>query len=102
MSSPEMSLKMKRGAKSAVEAELAKAMEKLEIEESTGDELRKAQLQVKRALAKAMCMFRFLVFLFNRALTHLSLSAKSLGPLDSLLFCFLPFSFRLSRGFVEA
>lgn len=32
---PELSLKIKRGAKAAVEAELAKALEKLEIEEST-------------------------------------------------------------------
>lgn len=39
ISGPELSLKIKRGAKSAVEAELAKAMEKLEIENATSDEV---------------------------------------------------------------
>lgn len=34
ISGPELSLKIKRGAKSAVEAELAKALEKLEIEDT--------------------------------------------------------------------
>lgn len=53
ITSPEMSAKMKRGAKGQIEAELAKAMEKLELENSTADELRKAQLGVKRALQKA-------------------------------------------------
>ncbi|KAF8758799.1 heat shock protein 70 [Rhizoctonia solani] len=53
ITSPEMSSKMKRGAKGQIEAELAKAMEKLELENSTADELRKAQLGVKRALQKA-------------------------------------------------
>ena len=51
---PELSLKIKRRAKAAVEAELAKALEKLEIEESTTDELKKCQLQIKRSMQKAM------------------------------------------------
>ncbi|KAG9118741.1 hypothetical protein FRC07_006605 [Ceratobasidium sp. 392] len=46
-------MKLKRGAKSQVEAELARAMEKLELESSTADELKKAQLGIKRALQKA-------------------------------------------------
>jgi L1 cell adhesion molecule like protein len=53
ITSPEMQTKMKRGAKGQIEAELAKALEKLELENSTADELRKAQLGVKRALQKA-------------------------------------------------
>ena len=58
ISSPEIGMKLKRGAKAQVEAELAKAMEKLEIEESTADELKKAQLSVKRALQKATAGMR--------------------------------------------
>jgi len=51
---PEAGLKMKRGAKANIETELAKALEKLELEESTPDELRRAQLHLKRAMQKAM------------------------------------------------
>lgn len=58
ITSPEISMKLKRGAKSQVEAELAKALEKLEIENSTSDELRKAQLGIKRALQKATAGLR--------------------------------------------
>jgi L1 cell adhesion molecule like protein len=54
LSSPELGSKMKRGPKAQVEAEMAKAMERLEIEDSTADELKKAQLGVKRAMQKAM------------------------------------------------
>ena len=39
--------------KAAVEKELASAMEKLEDAASTADELKKAQLQIKRAMTKA-------------------------------------------------
>ena len=55
ITSPEIGMKLKRGAKGQVEAELARALEKLEIEESTSDELRKAQLGIKRALQKSDC-----------------------------------------------
>jgi len=58
ITSPEIGMKIKRGAKSQVEAELAKAMEKLEIEDSTADELKKAQLGIKRALQKATAGIR--------------------------------------------
>jgi heat shock protein 1/8 len=51
-------MKLKRGAKAQVEAELARALEKLEIEESSSDELRKAQLGIKRALQKATAGMR--------------------------------------------
>jgi heat shock 70kDa protein 1/2/6/8 len=58
ITSPEIGMKLKRGAKGQVEAELARALEKLEIEDSTADELRKAQLNIKRALQKATAGMR--------------------------------------------
>ncbi|KAI9457805.1 heat shock protein 70 family [Lactarius psammicola] len=58
ITSPEIGMKLKRGAKGQVEAELARALEKLEIEDSTSDELRKAQLGIKRALQKATANIR--------------------------------------------
>ncbi|KAL7421658.1 Heat shock protein ssb1 [Cryptotrichosporon argae] len=54
ISSPELAAKMKRGAKGAVEAEIAKALEVLEQEDATADQLKKAQLGVKRAMQKAL------------------------------------------------
>lgn len=54
ITSPEIGMKLKRGAKGQVEAELARALEKLEIEDSTADELRKAELTLKRSLQKAL------------------------------------------------
>ncbi|KAG9016366.1 Heat shock protein sks2 [Tulasnella sp. 427] len=58
ITSPEYGMKLKRGAKSQIEAELAKALEKLEDDNSTGDELKKAQLSIKRALQKATSSMR--------------------------------------------
>lgn len=58
ITSPEIGMKLKRGAKAQVEAELARALEKLEIEDSTADELRKAQLGIKRAFQKATAGIR--------------------------------------------
>ena len=58
ITSPEIGMKIKRHAKAQVEAELARALEKLEMEDSTGDELRKAQLGIKRALKKATAGMR--------------------------------------------
>lgn len=58
ITSPEYGMKLKRGAKAQIEAELAKALEKLEDENSTGDELKKAQLSIKRALQKATSSMR--------------------------------------------
>jgi heat shock protein 1/8 len=58
ITSPEIGMKLKRGAKAQVESELARALEKLEIEDSSADELRKAQLGIKRALQKATAGLR--------------------------------------------
>ncbi|KZT59824.1 heat shock protein 70 [Calocera cornea HHB12733] len=58
ITSPEIGMKIKRGAKSQVESELAKALEKLEVEDSTAEELKKAQLGVRRALQKATAGMR--------------------------------------------
>lgn len=58
ITSPEINMKLKRGAKGQVESELAKALEKLELESSTADELKKAQLGIKRALQKATAGMR--------------------------------------------
>ena len=54
ITSPELGAKMKRGAKANIEAEIAKALEKLEQEDVTADELKKAQLLVKRAMQKGL------------------------------------------------
>lgn len=58
ITSPEIGMKLKRGAKTQVENELARAMEKLELETSSADELKKAQLGIKRALQKATAGMR--------------------------------------------
>ena len=58
ITSPEIGMKLKRGAKSQVESELARALERLEIEDSSADELRKAQLGIKRAFQKATAGIR--------------------------------------------
>ncbi|WVF71264.1 heat shock protein sks2 [Kwoniella sp. CBS 6097] len=58
ISAPELAAKIKRGARAAVESEIAKALEKLEQEDATADELKKAQLGVKRAMQKAMASAR--------------------------------------------
>lgn len=51
-SSPEIGSKLKRQHKSAIEKELAAALERLEIEDSSADELRRANLHLKRAMQK--------------------------------------------------
>ena len=43
---------MKRGQKGAIEQQLAAALEKLEMEDASGDELKKANLNLRRALQK--------------------------------------------------
>ncbi len=58
ITSPEIGMKLKRGAKGQVENELARALEKLEVDDSKSDELRKAQLGIKRALQKATAGIR--------------------------------------------
>jgi len=54
ISSPDFGAKMKRGQKGAIEQQLAAALEKLEMEDASGDELKKANLNLRRALQKAM------------------------------------------------
>ncbi|SCW03965.1 LAFE_0H02938g1_1 [Lachancea fermentati] len=51
---PVLSSKMKRGAKSKIEAALSDAMAALEIEDSSADDLRKAEVGLKRVVTKAM------------------------------------------------
>ena len=58
ITSPDIGMKLKRGAKAQVEAELARALEKLEIEDSSADDLKKAQLGIRRALQKATAGIR--------------------------------------------
>ena len=53
ITSPDLGMKMKRNAKQQVEAELARALEKLEIGDTTAEEFKKSQLNIKRALQKA-------------------------------------------------
>jgi L1 cell adhesion molecule like protein len=54
ISSPELAAKMKRGAKAAVESELAKSLEVLEQEDATTDQFKRSMLHLKRALQKAL------------------------------------------------
>ena len=51
---PVLSSKMKRGAKSKIEAALSDALAALEIEDSSADDLRKAEVGLKRVVTKAM------------------------------------------------
>lgn len=51
---PVLSAKMKKSSKDKIEAALSDAMQALEIEESTGDDYRKAELALKRAVTKGM------------------------------------------------
>ena len=51
---PGVAMKFKRGAKEKIEAALSDAMEQLEIQEATSDELRKSELTLKRVVNKAM------------------------------------------------
>ncbi|ORY75034.1 hypothetical protein BCR35DRAFT_333235 [Leucosporidium creatinivorum] len=54
INSPEIEKKVERQAKAAVESELAKALERLEIVDSTADQLKKNHLLLRRAMQKAM------------------------------------------------
>ncbi|CEP64617.1 Hsp70 family ATPase SSB2 LALA0_S12e03026g [Lachancea lanzarotensis] len=51
---PILSSKMKRGNKTKIEAALSDAMAALEIEDSSADDLRKAEVGLKRVVTKAM------------------------------------------------
>lgn len=51
---PGLSLKMKRGNKAKIEEALSEAMQQLEVEDSSPDDLKKKELALKRAMTKAM------------------------------------------------
>ncbi|WPK27583.1 hypothetical protein PUMCH_004976 [Australozyma saopauloensis] len=51
---PILSAKLKKSAKDKIETALSDALQALEIEESTGDDYRKAELALKRAVTKGM------------------------------------------------
>jgi heat shock 70kDa protein 1/2/6/8 len=51
---PGLSMKMKKGNRKQIEDALSDAMQQLEIEESSPDELKKKELGLKRAMTKAM------------------------------------------------
>ncbi|KAJ2893788.1 uncharacterized protein MKZ38_008229 [Zalerion maritima] len=51
---PTLSLKFKRGQKDKIESTLAEAMQALELEDSTSDDLKKKELALKRLVTKAM------------------------------------------------
>ncbi|KAJ8140898.1 hypothetical protein OXX79_006433 [Metschnikowia pulcherrima] len=51
---PVLSAKLKKSAKDKIEAALSDALQTLEIEDSTGDDYRKAELVLKRAVTKGM------------------------------------------------
>ena len=54
ISDPGMSVKMKRGNKEKIESALSDAMQQLEIEDSSPDDLKKKELALKRMVTKAM------------------------------------------------
>jgi L1 cell adhesion molecule like protein len=51
---PGLSMKMKRGNKSKIEEALSEAMQQLEVEDSSPEDLKKKELALKRAMTKAM------------------------------------------------
>jgi len=54
VSDPTMSMKLKRGQKEKIESALSDAMAQLEIEDATGEDLKKKELALKRVVTKAM------------------------------------------------
>ena len=51
---PVLSAKLKKSAKDKIEAALSDAMQALEIEDSSADDYRKAELALKRAVTRGM------------------------------------------------
>ncbi|KAK5070744.1 Heat shock protein ssb1 [Lithohypha guttulata] len=51
---PGLSVKMKRGNKAKIEEALSEAMQQLEVEDSSPEDLKKKELALKRAMTKAM------------------------------------------------
>ncbi|GAM88510.1 hypothetical protein ANO11243_065430 [Dothideomycetidae sp. 11243] len=54
VSDPGMSMKLKRGQKEKIESALSDAMAQLEIEDASGEDLKKKELALKRVVTKAM------------------------------------------------
>lgn len=54
ISDPTMALKIKRGNKEKIESALSDAMQQLEDQDSTADDLKKKELALKRAVTKSM------------------------------------------------
>ena len=53
VSDPSSSLRLKRGQKEKIESALSDAMAQLEIEDASGDDLKKKELALKRVVTKA-------------------------------------------------
>jgi heat shock 70kDa protein 1/2/6/8 len=51
---PTLSLKLKRGQKEKIEQSISEAMAKLEVTDASADDLKKAELAIKRLVTKAM------------------------------------------------
>jgi heat shock 70kDa protein 1/2/6/8 len=51
---PGLSLRMKKGNKTKIEEALSDAMQQLEVEETSPEDLKKKELALKRAMTKAM------------------------------------------------
>jgi len=49
-----MPMKLKRGQKEKIESALSDAMAQLEIEDATGEDLKRKELALKRVVTKAM------------------------------------------------
>lgn len=49
-----MSFKLKRGQKEKIEGALSEAMAQLEIEDASGEDLKKKEMTLKRLVTKAM------------------------------------------------
>ncbi|EXJ88649.1 heat shock protein SSB1 [Capronia coronata CBS 617.96] len=54
ISDPGLSMKMKRGNKAKIEEALSDAMQQLELDDASADDLKKKELALKRAMTKAM------------------------------------------------
>lgn len=54
VSDPTMSLKLKRGQKDKIEQALSDAMAQLEVEDSSAEDLKKAEIGIKRLMTRAM------------------------------------------------
>ena len=54
ISDPTLSMKLKRGQKEKIEQSLSDAMAQLEVEDSSSEDLKKAEIAIKRLMTRAM------------------------------------------------